>query len=95
MLPDLKDIREIVEAEVGQRAAVRVPDFVNGQRQYAKAYRAQVHQWSYRRLQAAVTSKAEQNGLMVETASQPYIGADQEKAQALTLKAYANRVNVV
>ncbi|PSN10595.1 hypothetical protein C7293_27485 [filamentous cyanobacterium CCT1] len=95
VLPDLKDIREIVEAEVGQRAAVRVPDFIDGQRRYAKAYRAQVHQWSYRRLQAAITSKAEQSGLVVETVRQQCIASDQEKAKALALKAYTNRVNVV
>ncbi|PSN18916.1 hypothetical protein C7271_10050, partial [filamentous cyanobacterium CCP5] len=41
VLPDLAHIREIVESEVKQRAAEKVPDFIDGQKQYAKAYRVQ------------------------------------------------------
>jgi IS605 OrfB family transposase len=92
VLPDLKHVREIVEAEVGHRAAVRVPDFVDGQKQYAKAYRTQVHRWTYNRLQQFVTSKAEQYGLGIEVVSQSHLGSPQEKAKELALQAYEKRL---
>ncbi|MBE9107905.1 type V CRISPR-associated protein Cas12k [Nodosilinea sp. LEGE 07298] len=92
VLPDLAHIREIVEAEVKQRAAEKVPDFVDGQRQYAKAYRTQVHQWSYGRLQDAIASKAGQCRITVETARQGCSGSPQEKAKDLGLLAYEKRL---
>jgi|GEM_PF-1769617 len=92
VLPDLSHIREIIEAEVKQKAAAKVPDFVDGQKQYAKAYRAQVHQWSYNRLQNFITSKAEQSGLSVETTKQEYSGSPQEKAKLLCFAGYENRL---
>lgn len=73
VLPDLAHIREVVEAEVKQRSATKVPDFVDGQKQYAKACCTQVHQWSYHRLQDAITSKARQFGLTVEVARQEHL----------------------
>jgi IS605 OrfB family transposase len=92
VLPDLAHIREIVEAEVKQKAATRVPDFVDGQKQYAKAYRTQVHQWSYHRLQDAITSKAGQSSVTVEVAKQDYSGSPQEKAKSLCLAGYEQRL---
>lgn len=91
VVPDLAHIREIVEAEVKQRAAEKVPDFVDGQKQYAKAYRTQVHQWSYGRLQDAIASKAGQCMITVETARQGHSGSPQEKAKDLGLLAYEKR----
>jgi hypothetical protein len=92
VVPDLAHIREIVEAEVKQRAADKVPDFVDGQRQYAKAYRTQVHQWSYGRLQDAIASKAGQCRITVETARQGCSDSPQEKAKDLGLLAYEKRL---
>lgn len=91
-LPDLAHIREIVEAEVKQRAAAKVPDFLDGQKQYAKAYRTQVHQWSYHRLQDAIASKAGQSGITIETVRQGHSGTPQEKARDLGLLAYEKRL---
>lgn len=91
VLPDLANIREVIEAEVKQRAIDKVPDFVDGQKQYAKAYRTQVHRWSYQRLREAITSKAGQCGLIVETAKQEFLGTPQEKAKTLGFHSYANR----
>jgi hypothetical protein len=92
VLPDLAHIREIVEAEVKQRAAQKVPDFVDGQKQYAKAYRTQVHQWSYHRLQDAITSKAGQSSIAIEVAKQDYSGSPQEKAKSLCFSGYEHRL---
>lgn len=92
VLPDLAHIREVVEAEVQQRAATKVPDFVDGQKQYAKAYRTQVHQWSYHRLQDAIASKAGQCGITIEMARQGHSGSPQEKAKDLGFQAYEKRL---
>ena len=92
VLPDLGHIREIVESEVKQKAAKKVPDFVDGQKQYAKAYRTQVHQWSYHRLQDAINSKAGQSSITIEVAKQDYSGSPQEKAKSLCLAGYEQRL---
>jgi len=94
VLPDLAHIREIVEAEVKQRAATKVPDFVDGQKQYAKAYRTQVHQWSYHRLQDAITSKAGQHGLTIEIARQEHRDTPQASARDLAFQAYDKRLSL-
>lgn len=92
VLPDLAYIREVVEAEVKVRAEDRVPDYLDGQKSYAKAYRAQVHRWSYGRLQTAITSKAEQSGIIIETAKQGFSGTQQDKARDLALLGYEKRL---
>ncbi|WP_199292406.1 MULTISPECIES: type V CRISPR-associated protein Cas12k [Cyanophyceae] len=92
VLPDLAHIRECVEAEVKQRAVAKVPDFVDGQKQYAKAYRTQVHQWSYGRLQDAIASKAGQCGITIEIVRQGHSGSPQEKAKDLSFHAYEKRL---
>jgi hypothetical protein len=94
VLPDLAHIREIVEAEVKQRAATKVPDFIDGQKQYAKAYRTQVHQWSYHRLQDAITAKAGQRGLTIEIARQEHRDTPQESARNLAFQAYEKRLSL-
>lgn len=93
VVPDLADIREIVETEVKAKAQEKVPDFVEGQKQYAKAYRVQVHRWSYHRLQEAVRTKAEQSGITVEVARQEFTGTQHEKAKALALRGYEKRIS--
>ncbi|MGF1459294.1 MAG: type V CRISPR-associated protein Cas12k [Leptolyngbyaceae cyanobacterium] len=70
VLPNLAYIREIVEAEINARAQSKVPDFVEGQKQYGKAYRTQVHRWGYGRLQEAISSKAGQAGIAIEITQQ-------------------------
>jgi hypothetical protein len=92
VLPDLAHIREIIEAEVKQRAAVKVPDFIDGQKQYAKTYRTQVHQWSYGRLQNAIASKASQCDITIEIVRQGHSGSPQEKAKDLGFHAYEKRL---
>jgi transposase len=91
-LPNLAHIREAVEAEVKQKAVEKVPDFLDGQKQYAKAYRTQVHQWSYGRLQDAIASKAGQCGITIEIARQGHSGSPQEKAKDLGFHAYEKRL---
>jgi len=91
VLPDLAYKRETIEAEVKQRAIEKVPDFVDGQKEYAKAYLSQVHRWPYARLQKCIISKAEQNWISCETAKQQYSGTPQDKARQLGCLAYCQR----
>jgi IS605 OrfB family transposase len=93
VLPNLNHIRDAIEAEVSQRAQAKVPDFVEGQRQYAKAYRVQVHQWPFHRLQQAITAKAEQAGITIEQAVQQSAGSAQDKAKELAWQGYRDRQN--
>ena len=93
VLPNLNHIRDAIEAEVSQRAQAKVPDFVEGQRQYAKAYRVQVHQWPFHRLQQAITTKAEQAGITIEQAVQQSAGSAQDQAKALVWQGYRDRQN--
>jgi transposase len=50
VLPKLGDMREIVQSEIQALAEQKCPEFLEGQRNYAKQYRVSVHQWSYGRL---------------------------------------------
>jgi IS605 OrfB family transposase len=91
VLPDLTHIREMVEAEVNERAQAHIPDFVAGQKQYAKAYRTQVNRWSYQILQTAISSKAEQTGIAIEVTQQGYAGSQTDKARDMALRAFEER----
>lgn len=66
VLPDLGNIREMVEAEVQARAEQRIVGYEEGQRQYAKQYRASVHRWSYGRLTEKIQSQSAQVGIVIE-----------------------------
>ena len=68
------------------------PDFLDGQKQYAKAYRTQVHHWSYGRLQDAIASKAGQCDITIEIVRQRHSGSPQEKAKDLGFHAYEKRL---
>jgi len=91
VLPDLEYIREVVEAEIKERAERRIPDYSEGQKRYAKEYRKKVHSWSYRRLHNFIKNKCEAVGIAIEVQRQETIGTPQQKARKLVEKAYANR----
>lgn len=91
VLPDLDNIREIIESKVQVRAEQKILECVEKQRQYALGYRAQVHRWSYARLSKNIQSKAAQIGISVETAKQPHLGSFQEKARNIAIAAYQSR----
>jgi len=91
VVPCLEDVRELVQSEVQMRAEKKVSGYLEGQKQYAKQYRIQVHQWSYGRLIERIRSKASQQGIAIEQARQSIRGSPQEQAQALALFAYRDR----
>jgi hypothetical protein len=91
VLPDVGDLREIIQSEVQARAEQKILGSVEQQRQYALRYRSSVHRWSYARLSQAIQSQATQIGIAIETAKQPFTGTPQEKAKGLAIAAYQAR----
>jgi hypothetical protein len=91
VLPDLGNIREIVQSEVQAKAEQKIPGSIEQQRQYARQYRASVHRWRYAQLTQFIQSQAAQLGISIEIVKQPLIGTPQEKARDLAIAAYQAR----
>ena len=58
---------------------------------YVKQYRQNIHQWSYKRLCDAISSKAAQNGIVIEYAQQYSAKTSEIPAKYLALTAYHSR----
>jgi len=95
VLPRLGDIREIVQSEIQARAEQKCPNYLEGQKKYAKQYRQSIHQWSYGRLIENIQSQAAQAAIATEQGQQPLLGSPQEKARDLALFAYNSRIRVI
>jgi len=91
VLPDLGNIREIVQAEVQARAEQKIVGYLEGQKHYAKQYRASIHRWSYSRLNEKIQGQSAQIGIAIEQTKQALQGTPQEKAKNLVLEAYNSR----
>jgi IS605 OrfB family transposase len=91
VLPDLSNIREIIVAEVQALAEQKVVGCLEGQKQYAKRHRENVHRWSYSRLAEKIQSQAAQIGIGIEQSKQSFQGTPQEKAKNLAIAAYSSR----
>ncbi len=91
ILPDLGDIREIVQGEVQAKAEQEIPGSIELQRRYALQYRASVHRWRHAQLSQCIGSQAAQVGISIEVVKQPFTGTPQEKAKSLVIAAYQSR----
>ncbi|WP_445626711.1 type V CRISPR-associated protein Cas12k [Nostoc sp. DSM 114167] len=91
VLPQLQDMREIIQSEVQARAEKKIPGYKEGQQNYAKDYRINVHRWSYGRLIESIEIQAKKNGISIESCSQPIRDSKQEQARDLALFAYKER----
>ena len=91
VLPDLKNVREILNSEIQVKAEAKAPGCKKAQKRYAKNYRKNIHRWSYSRLCDAIASKAIQKGIAIEYARQSSQGASEIQARDLTLTAYGDR----
>ncbi|WP_192820018.1 MULTISPECIES: type V CRISPR-associated protein Cas12k [Leptolyngbya] len=91
VVPNLKNVRDLLASEIQARAEQKCPGSVAAQKQYAKAYRQAIHQWSYNRLIQAICSQATQRGITVEVGSQPLKGNPQELAKDIAIAAYYAR----
>jgi len=91
VLPDLSNIREVIQSEVQARAEQKILGLVELQRQYALQYRVNVHRWRYAQLSEFIQSQAAQIGISVEIVKQPLADTPQEKAKNLAIAAYQSR----
>ncbi len=82
---------QIVQSEVQAKAKKKFPGYKDGQQQYAKEYRVNIHNWSYSRLLQNIQNQAAKAGIPIEIAQQSRFGTPQEKARDLALFAYQNR----
>lgn len=90
IIPRLKEMRSITEAEIQARAEERIPEYKEGQRKYAQDYRVQVHQWSYGRLINNIKAISSKLGIVVEEGKQPKQGKFTDKALQLALSTQKN-----
>ena len=90
VVPRLKNMRSITEAEIQARAEQKVPEYKEGQRKYAIDYRVQVHQWSYGRLIDNIKAISSKLGIVVEEGKQPQQGTFTDKALKLALSTQKN-----
>ncbi len=91
VLPDLKNVREILNSEIQAKAEAKAPGCKKAQKQYAKKYRKSIHRWSYARLCDAIASKATQKGIAIECKRQSSQGKPEVQAKDLALTAYRDR----
>lgn len=91
VLPDLDNIREVIQSEVQARAEQKILGSVELQRQYALQYRANVHRWRYAQLSEFIQGQAAQIGIAIEVVKQPLTGSPQDKAKSLAIAAYQSR----
>lgn len=90
-VPDLKNIRAILDAEIQAKAEQKCPGVLDAQKRYAKKYRTSIHRWSYARLIEATRTKASKTDIFLEVGKQPLQGSDQEKAIGVAIAAYQAR----
>ena len=91
VLPDLKNVREILNSEIQVKAETKAPGCKKAQKQYARKYRQSIHRWSYARLCEALASKANRKGIAIEYARQSSQGTSEIQARDLALTAYRDR----
>ena len=91
VVPQLGDIREIIQTEVKVKAEEKIPGLEGKQKEYAKKYRTNIHSWSYGRLIKNIKSQAAKAGILVEESEQPIRGSPNEQTKEIALRAYRDR----
>jgi hypothetical protein len=92
-LPKIEQIRLSIQSEVDAMAQQKIPDYVEGQKKYAKQVRINLHNWSYNRLSETIMNKAELSQLVIEYGDQPARLNTTEQAREIALSAYLKRKN--
>ena len=90
-MPKLGDMRELVQSEIQARAEQKIPGYIEAQKNYAKQYRVNVHEWSYGRLIDTIKAQASKDSIVIEEGEQPIRGSPQEKAKNMAIAAYHAR----
>ena len=91
VVPQVSDIREIIQTEVQARAESKIPGCIEKQKEYGKQYRTNAHGWSYGRLMDNIKSQAAKVGILVEESKQPIRGSPNEQAKEIAIRAYRDR----
>ena len=91
VVPKIDNIREIIQTEVQVRAEAKIPGCIEKQKEYAKKYRMNVHNWSYGRLIDNIKAQAAKANISVEETKQSIRGSPIEQAKQIALKAYSER----
>jgi hypothetical protein len=90
-LPKLDQIRLSIQSEIDAMAQQKIPDYLEGQKKYAKQVRINLHNWSYNRLSESILNKAAQSGIVIEYGNQLARASPNERARGIALSAYAKR----
>jgi hypothetical protein len=90
-LPKLDRIRLSIQSEIDAMAQSKIPDYVEGQKKYAKQVRINLHNWSYSRLIESIVNKASQLQLAIEYGNQPTRASPNDLAKEIALSAYTKR----
>lgn len=88
VVPRIKNKRDIIQAEVQAKAEAKIPGCVEKQKEYAKKYRTNIHQWSYGRLIDNIKSQAAKAGISIKEGKQSIRGSPTELAKKIALDAY-------
>jgi hypothetical protein len=90
-LPQLDQIRFVIQCELEAIAEQKIPGYVEGQKRYIKQLRINLHNWSYNRLTELITNKAAQLKIAIEHGNQPARASPNVQAKEVALTAYAKR----
>ena len=87
-VPKIDDMREIVQSEIKARAEAKIPGYKEGQKNYAKQYRINVHKWSYSRLIEDIATQSSKLDISIKEIKQPVRGSPTEKAKGIAIAMY-------
>lgn len=90
-LPKLDQIGLSIQSEIDTMAQQKIPDYLEGQKKYAKQVRINLHNWSYNRLSESILNKAGQCEIAIEYGNQSARASPTEQAKEVALSAYAKR----
>lgn len=88
VIPRIKNKRDIIQAEVQAKAEAKIPGCIEKQKEYAKKYRTNIHQWSYGRLIDNIKSQAAKAGIDIKEGKQSIRGSPTELAKKIALDLY-------
>ncbi len=91
VLPQLGNIREVIQSEIQAKAESKCPGLLEGQKKYARQYRSNIHRWSYGRLMENVRSQASKAEIFIEQGRQPIKSDSKEAAKELAIAVYKSR----
>ena len=64
-VPKIENMKEIVQSDIKAKVEAKIPGCEKGQKEYAKQYRINIHNWSYGRLIENITTQASKFGIAI------------------------------